>query len=117
MVPSNSSCQARRSPASGGARTGDGAAGAPPAGAPPLQGEWHVYAVYWTADGYTFFLDDVPQWSTSEGLSRRPEFIKLTCEVQDRGWAGPIPAGGYGPRGASRTGMQVDWVRVWESAP
>lgn len=94
-----------------------GAEGAPPGGAPPLQGGWHVYAVYWTADGYTFFLDDVPQWTTAEGLSRRPEFIKLTCEVQDRGWAGRIPAGGYGPRGAGRVGMQVDWVRVWESAP
>ncbi len=94
-----------------------GGQGAPPAGTPPLQGEWHVYAVYWTPDGYTFYLDDVPQWSASEGLSRRPEFVKLTCEVQDRGWAGRIPPGGYGPREAGRTGMQVDWVRVWESAP
>jgi len=94
-----------------------GGDGAPPPGAVSLQGGWHVYAMRWTADGYTFYLDGVPQWETSEGLSRRPEFIKLTCEAQDRGWAGRIPAGGYGPRGASRVGMQVDWIRVWQLEP
>ncbi len=92
-----------------------GGEGAPPAGAGSLQGRWHVYAVHWTPQGYTFYLDGVAQWATSDGLSRRPEFIKLTCEVQDRGWAGRIPAGGYGSRGVSRVGMQVDWIRVWQA--
>lgn len=92
-----------------------GAEGAPPPGSASLQGVWHVYAVHWTPRGYTFYLDGVAQWATAEGLSRRPEFIKLTCEVRDRGWAGPIPAGGYGPRAVSRVGMQVDWIRVWQA--
>jgi beta-glucanase (GH16 family) len=98
----------------GAAHQHAGGVGAPPAGAAPLQGNWHTYAVLWTPERYTFFLDGVEQWETREGVSRRPEFIKLTCEVQDASWAGHIPAGGYGPRGRSRTRMQVDWVRVWQ---
>lgn len=91
-----------------------GGHGAPPAGAASLQGGWHTYAMLWTRAGYTFFLDGVEQWTTSAGLSRRPEFIKLTCEVQDRSWAGRVPVGGYGPRDRSTTRMQVDWIRVWQ---
>ena len=98
----------------GAAHRHAGGEGAPTPGAVPLQGGWHVYALYWTDDGYTFYLDDVPQWTTAEGLSRRPEFIKLTCEVKDSGWAGDVPAAGYGTRTESRTRMDVDWVRVWQ---
>jgi beta-glucanase (GH16 family) len=91
--------------------------GAPPANATPLQGGWHTYAVLWTPQGYTFFLDGVEQWATQAGTSRRPEFIKLTCEVANATWAGAIPSGGYGPRTESATRMEVDWVRVWQAAP
>jgi len=94
-----------------------GGIGAPPTGAAPLQGGWHTYALLWTPERYAFFLDGVEQWATEQGISRRPEFIKLTCEVQDQSWAGRIPAGGYGRREQSRTRMQVDWVRVWQPAP
>jgi beta-glucanase (GH16 family) len=91
-----------------------GGSGAPPAGATPLQNGWHTYALLWTADGYEFFLDGVRQWATGEGVSRRPEFIRLSCEVQNASWAGSIPAGGYGSSTRSTTRMQVDWVRVWQ---
>ena len=91
-----------------------GGSGAPPAGAAPLQGGWHTYAVLWTPQSYAFYLDGVEQWATREAVSHRPEFIKVTCEVQDASWAGRIPSGGYGPRGRSVTRMQVDWVRVWQ---
>ncbi|MGD0484723.1 MAG: glycoside hydrolase family 16 protein, partial [Gemmatimonadales bacterium] len=94
-----------------------GGEGAPASGAAPLQGSWHTYAVLWTRERYVFYLDGVEQWATDQGVSHRPEFIKVTCEVQDGSWAGHIPAGGYGPRGRSVTSMQVDWVRVWQSAP
>jgi hypothetical protein len=80
----------------------------------PLQGGWHTYALQWTPERYAFYLDGLRQWETSSGVSRRPEFIRLTCEVQDRSWAGRVPPGGYGSRAASRTRMQVDWVRVWQ---
>jgi beta-glucanase (GH16 family) len=101
----------------GAAHQHAGGDGAPAPGAAPLQGGWHTYAVHWTEEGYVFYLDGVRQWASAQGVSRRPEFIKVTCEVQDRGWAGAIPAGGYGTRGASATRMQVDWVRVWQPAP
>jgi beta-glucanase (GH16 family) len=91
-----------------------GGSGAPPAGASPLQGGWHTYALHWTPSGYEFLVDGVRQWATAAGLSHRPEFIKLTCEVQNGSWAGAIPAGGYGSRVSSSTRMQVDWVRVWQ---
>jgi beta-glucanase (GH16 family) len=94
-----------------------GGRGVPMAGAEALQGGWHTYALLWTPERYTFFLDGVAQWATQAGVSRRPEFIKLTCEVQDASWAGHIPAGGYGPRGRSTTRMLVDWVRVWQPVP
>ena len=92
----------------------DGGAGAPAPGAAPLEGAWHVYALRWTPDGYAFYLDGVRQWATAAGLSHRPEFVKLTCEVQDGSWAGAVPVGGYGSRARSRTRMDVDWVRVWQ---
>jgi beta-glucanase (GH16 family) len=79
-----------------------------------LQGEWHTYGVLWSTTGYTFYVDKVPLWSISEAISRRPESIQLTCEVDDHTWAGNIPAGGFGSRATSTTGMDVDYVRVWQ---
>jgi beta-glucanase (GH16 family) len=86
-------------------------------GGAPVQGEWHTYAVLWTDTAYTFYMDGVPLWTTSQALSRRSEWVQLTCEVLDASWAGSIPAGGYGPPATSTTGMDVDWVRVWRRAP
>ena len=43
----------------GAAHRHAGGRGAPPAGAPPLQAGWHTYAVLWTPERYTFFLDGV----------------------------------------------------------
>jgi beta-glucanase (GH16 family) len=80
----------------------------------PIQGTWHTYGVLWTASGYHFYVDAQELWTSSDGISRRPEAIQLTCEIQDQTWAGNIPPGGYGSRTTSQTGMQVDWVRVWQ---
>lgn len=91
-----------------------GGDGAPAPGAEPLQGGWHVYAIHWTPEGYHFYLDGALQWATTSGVSRRPQFIKVTCEVQDSSWAGHVPRGGYGSRETSATVMEVDWVRVWQ---
>jgi beta-glucanase (GH16 family) len=84
------------------------------AGLPSLQGDWHTYALLWTPEAYTFYLDGVEQWKTDQAVSARSEFLLLTCEIEDKGWAGNIPAEGYGPRGQSQTTMKVDWVRVWQ---
>jgi endoglucanase len=86
-----------------------------PSGMPSLQGNWHTYALLWTPQEYRFYLDGQEQWRTDKAVSRRSEFLLLTCEIEDRGWAGNIPEGGYGSRAESQTQMDVDWVRVWQS--
>lgn len=83
----------------------------------PVQGAWHTYGVLWTDTAYTFYVDGYQLWTSPDAISHRPESIQLTCEIADRTWAGNIPAGGFGPRGASTTRMLVDWVRVWQRAP
>jgi beta-glucanase (GH16 family) len=99
----------------GASHATSGSTGRPPSGAAPLAGNWHVYALLWTPNEYAFYLDGIEQWRSSDAVSRRGEFIRLTCEVLDKGWAGNIPAGGYGTAAASATRMQVDWVRVWQA--
>ena len=86
-------------------------------GSAPIQGAWRTFGVLWTATSYTFYVDGIVLWSETDAISRRPEVIQLTCEVQDASWAGDVPAGGYGSRATSTTGMQVDWVRVWQPPP
>jgi beta-glucanase (GH16 family) len=80
----------------------------------PVQGSWHVYGVLWTATGYTFYVDGRPLWTTAAAVSRRTQDVRLTCEVDDGGWAGFVPPGGYGTRAASTARMEVDWVRAWQ---
>jgi len=82
--------------------------------ASPVQGEWHTYGVLWTATGYTFYVDDRPLWTTAAAVSLRPEDLRLTCEVDDGGWAGYVPRSGYGSLSTSTARMEVDWVRVWQ---
>jgi beta-glucanase (GH16 family) len=83
-------------------------------GGAPVQGQWHTFAVLWDETSYTFYVDDAALWSTSAAVSQRSEYLLLTCEVLDAEWAGFVPPGGYGPRSSSTTGMDVDWVRVWQ---
>jgi beta-glucanase (GH16 family) len=80
----------------------------------PIQGAWHVYSVLWTDAGYTFYIDGLAAWTTSTAVSHHGEYLQLTCEVADASWAGYVPPGGYGARQTSTTGMEVDWVRVWQ---
>ncbi len=82
-------------------------------GGTSLQGNFHTYGLLWTPTTYTFYIDGVQRWSTTQGMSHRSEFIYLTSEVQNNSWAGPIPTGGYGSLSTSTTKMVVDWVRVW----
>jgi len=84
-------------------------------GAPPLQGEWHTYGVLWDATSYTFYVDAIPLWTTTEAISQVGESLQLTCEVEGTNdWAGAPPKAGYGSLASSTTRMDVDWVRVWQ---
>lgn len=82
----------------------------------PIQHTWRTYAVLWTDAGYVFYVDGVPIWRTAAAISNRSENVVLSCEVKNNSWAGWFPPGGYGTRETSVTGMQVDWIRVWQRA-
>src|SRR5262249_30946468 len=73
-----------------------------------LQGNFHTYGLLWTPTGYSFYIDDVLRWSTTQAVSRRSEFLYLSSEVQNNSWAGSIPTGGYGSQASSTTKMVVD---------
>jgi neutral ceramidase len=77
---------------------------------------FHTFGVQWTETEYRFFVDGTLTW-TAAPVSKRPEYLILSSEVQDKSWAGTIPAGGYGPRESSQTKMIVDYVRFYEPAP
>ncbi|MFA6564372.1 MAG: glycoside hydrolase family 16 protein [Verrucomicrobiia bacterium] len=87
----------------------------PPFSAMPLPGEWHTYALHWTPERYTFYYDGKEQWTTTNAVSRRSEYLLLTCEITAEGWAGNCPAEGYGSLADSKTKMEVDWIRVWQA--
>jgi beta-glucanase (GH16 family) len=81
----------------------------------PIQGQWHTYGVMWTSDGYAFYVDGMQLWTQDSPVSHRPEYVNLTCEVQDASWAGYVPKGGYGSLQTSAAHMEVDWVRAWQA--
>jgi beta-glucanase (GH16 family) len=78
---------------------------------------WHTYGLEWSANGYKFYYDDTLQWTVSEAVSRRSEYMILSSEVRDDNWAGSVPAGGYGSFASSVTNVQVDFVRVYAGMP
>ena len=80
-----------------------------------LERNWHTYAVLWTADAYVFYVDDIERWRSSAAVSQTAQEIRLTCEIKDKGWAGAIPADGYGSRDSTPYHMDVQWVRVWQA--
>ncbi len=82
--------------------------------AAPLEGNFHLYAVQWDPTGYKFYIDGTQVWQTTQGLSKRSEYIFLSSEVQNNSWAGTIPTGGYGSLATSTTKMTIDYVHVYQ---
>ncbi|HET7824040.1 MAG TPA: glycoside hydrolase family 16 protein [Anaeromyxobacter sp.] len=80
----------------------------------PIQGQWHTYGVMWTETGYAFYVDGMQLWTQDSPVAKRPEYMNLTCEVDDASWAGYVPKGGYGSLDTSSAHMEVDWVRAWQ---
>jgi beta-glucanase (GH16 family) len=84
---------------------------------------FHTYGLLWTSNRYRVFIDDKLRWSVDGPISRRPEFIRLTSEVDridspgQSPWSGPSPAAGYGHLSGSTNQMLVDYVRVYAPAP
>jgi autotransporter-associated beta strand protein len=78
-----------------------------------LNSGYHLYGLLWDSSQYRFYVDDSQVYSTSSGLSRYAEWLLLTSEVQNGGWSGNIPGGGYGSLASSTTKMRVAYVRYY----
>jgi len=73
---------------------------------------FHIYGLEWTPKEYRFYIDGQCTW-VIQPVSRRPEYIILSSEVQDKSWAGRIPKNGYGDRSSTKVRMVVDYVRYY----
>ena len=75
---------------------------------------FHIYALDWTPDGYSFSIDGNETWNAPHTpVSNSDEYILLSSEVQDNYWAGHIPTAGYGSYDDTQTSLVVDYVRVY----
>lgn len=75
---------------------------------------YHTYGLLWTPDEYVFYIDGEKSWSSSGAVSHTPEYVILSTEIQDLGWAGDIPAGGYGTFDETENIMYVDYIRIFQ---
>ncbi len=72
---------------------------------------FHVYGFEWTESAYRFFIDGKLQWEVQEPISKRPQFMILSSEVESGAWSAAIPEEGYGDRASGKTKIVVDYVR------
>lgn len=75
---------------------------------------YHTYSLLWTENEYIFYIDGEKTWTVDKAISHVPEYIILSTEIQDKGWAGDIPVGGYGSFENTRNIMYVDYIRVFQ---
>ncbi|HMO25339.1 MAG TPA: family 16 glycosylhydrolase [Tepidisphaeraceae bacterium] len=76
-------------------------------------GSWHTFGMLWTPNGLTFYINGVQTWFTDVAVSDIGQYIILSAEVMNQGWAGRSPLGGYGSRETSDTWVEFDYVRVY----
>ena len=76
----------------------------------PSVGEgWHTFALLWTPDEYVFYIDGREVWRTrAGGVCQVPLYIKLSDEVELRGWAGDLS------RAQLPDEFLADYVRVYD---
>ena len=68
---------------------------------------WHVYSVEWTRSGYTFRVDGVPTFVTSQPfVATSQEYLVLSLLTSD--WE-------LSRLNTASSTMQVDWVRAWSN--
>jgi beta-glucanase (GH16 family) len=78
---------------------------------------FHTYGLLWTSNQYRVTIDDKLVWTVDGPISRRPEYIRLTSEVDRSDWSGQSPKEGYGTLSGSVNKMLVDYVRVYAPSP
>jgi len=74
---------------------------------------FHTYGCEWSETGYRFFIDGKMLWETRGPVSRRPQMMVLSTEVESKLWSWSIPEGGYGDRVSSKVRFTVDYVRYY----
>lgn len=77
---------------------------------PEVMKGWHTFGLLWSEKEYVFYVDGQETWRTSAGgVSRVPEYIKLTEEIG--GWGGEIQ------KARLPDYFEVDYVRVYDAKP
>jgi autotransporter-associated beta strand protein len=74
---------------------------------------FHTYGLLWDRTNNYFYIDGSQTWVTNAGHSDRTGEVTLSSELTNGGFAGNIPANGYGSQTASTTTMVVDYVRIY----
>ena len=79
---------------------------------------YHIYGMEWTPTQQKFYINGSLRWTINNNaanspVSQRSEFIILSSEVENGGWSGAVPVGGYGTLATTTTKMEVDYVRVY----
>ena len=72
--------------------------------------DFHIYGLLWTKDGYRFYVDGKETFRTSDGISRRGEYMILSDLYSD--WEAARL-----PRDKMPDTMLVDYVRVFAPPP
>ncbi len=71
-----------------------------------LSNDFHLFALLWTPEGYTFYIDGGETWRLDEGISDTPEYIVLSLLTSS--WENQYLDGRQLPNE-----MLVDYVRVY----
>lgn len=79
-----------------------------------LDDGFHLYGLEWTPEAYRFFVNGQLYWETKGPISRHPQFLILSTEVESGLWSSKTPEGGYGDRASSNVKLVVDYVRFYE---
>lgn len=71
--------------------------------------QFDVIGFEWTDKEYIFYVNGKETWRTKTGHTRRPEYIILSTEVQNKQGSGEIPIDGY----SCEDTMIIDYVRFY----
>jgi len=76
---------------------------------PGVMRGWHTFSLLWTPDEYVFYVDGKERWRTrAGGVCQVPLYLKLSDEIQFKGWAGDIR------KSKLPDAFLVDYVRVYD---
>lgn len=78
-------------------------------------GEYHKYSFLWTSEYYVFYVDGEAVWaSDAGGVSKAPEYLRLTVEIRD-GKIGPYAQAFGNFENGEGTDFSIKSVNVWQN--